>query len=476
MAVNLSSLAGAGQQFFDNDGVPLAGGKLFSFEAGTTTPQTTFTSADGVTQHANPIILDSAGRVPGGQIWISAGLDYKFVLETSDSVLIATWDNITGINGTGVTSDASNVNYTPAGAGAVFTNVQSQFRVTPTQNNYSTNLNFLNAVAANATGKHYVANGANIGRTVDRLFVGGAAAQYGGGPNLPDIGSSWLGNPTDGPAYLASNATFLAYPQECRYGIVGAAKTSLPAGAGSAIAFGAIIINDGALPAWGQIIEAQHETTTDTTWGMEIAIKNASGGVSTFTPFTETGPNRTIGIQLSGGGDNAFGPAATNACSVGIIFATSNGKGFNSGITFRAGSIPTGNAIELPFNYRMAWYDSTGIKSAEISATNNTPSTQMRFNMGSNNFNFLNNAAQSVFYITTTATAVNRIQIAAVDTGNHPQIAADGSDTNIDLRLLPKGTGLIRFGTFSSSADVACNGWVSIKDNAGTTRKLMTTA
>jgi hypothetical protein len=128
MAVNLSSLAGAGQQFFDNDGVPLAGGKLFSFEAGTTTPQITFTSADGVTQHANPIILDSAGRVPGGQIWLSTGLNYKFVLETSDSVLIATWDNITGINGTGITSDASNVNYTPAGVGAVATTVQAKLR------------------------------------------------------------------------------------------------------------------------------------------------------------------------------------------------------------------------------------------------------------------------------------------------------------------------------------------------------------
>jgi hypothetical protein len=128
MAVNLSSLAGAGQQFFDNDGVPLAGGVLFSFEAGSTTPQTTFTSADGVTQHANPIILDSAGRVPGGQIWLSAGLNYKFVLETSDSVLLATWDNITGINGTGITSDASNVNYLPAGAGAVTTTVQTKLR------------------------------------------------------------------------------------------------------------------------------------------------------------------------------------------------------------------------------------------------------------------------------------------------------------------------------------------------------------
>jgi hypothetical protein len=117
MTVNLSALAGAGQQFFDNNGVPLSGGKLYSYEAGTTTPQTTYTTATGApgTEHTNPIILDSAGRVPGGQIWLSAGLDYKFVLKTSLEVPIASWDNITGINGTGIAVDAANVSYVPAG-------------------------------------------------------------------------------------------------------------------------------------------------------------------------------------------------------------------------------------------------------------------------------------------------------------------------------------------------------------------------
>jgi len=112
MPVNLSALAGAGQQFFDNNGVPLTGGKLFSYAAGTTTPQTTYTSATGLTAHSNPIILDAAGRVPSGEIWLTAGSNYKFVLNTSSDVLIATWDNITGINGTGITTAASNVSFT----------------------------------------------------------------------------------------------------------------------------------------------------------------------------------------------------------------------------------------------------------------------------------------------------------------------------------------------------------------------------
>lgn len=128
MTVNLSALAGAGQQFFDNNGVPLSGGKLYSYAAGTTTPQATYTSISGATPLSNPIILDSAGRVPTGEIWLTAGSNYKFVLKTSVDVTLATWDNITGINGTGITSNAVNVQYDPAGTGAVSTNVQAKLR------------------------------------------------------------------------------------------------------------------------------------------------------------------------------------------------------------------------------------------------------------------------------------------------------------------------------------------------------------
>lgn len=110
--VNLSAMAGAGQQFFDNNGTPLSGGKLFSCEAGTTTPQITYTTAAGDVAHTNPIVLDSAGRVPSGQIWLVAGDNYKFVLTTAADVQIASWDNITGINGTGITTNASSVAFT----------------------------------------------------------------------------------------------------------------------------------------------------------------------------------------------------------------------------------------------------------------------------------------------------------------------------------------------------------------------------
>ena len=98
MAVLLSPVGGVAGQFFDNNGNPLSGGKMYSYVAGTTTPQVTYTSGSGATAHSNPIVLDSGGRVPGGEIWLTDGFQYKFVLKTSTDVLIGTYDNIVGIN------------------------------------------------------------------------------------------------------------------------------------------------------------------------------------------------------------------------------------------------------------------------------------------------------------------------------------------------------------------------------------------
>ena len=98
MAVNLSPFGGVGAQFLDNSGNVLTGGKIFTYAAGTTTNQTTFTSNTGLTPHSNPIILDAAGRVPSGEIWLSDTLIYKFILRDSNDVLLATYDNLVGIN------------------------------------------------------------------------------------------------------------------------------------------------------------------------------------------------------------------------------------------------------------------------------------------------------------------------------------------------------------------------------------------
>jgi hypothetical protein len=103
MAVNLSPVGGVAAQFFTNTGAVLTGGKLYTYLAGTTTPAVAYTSSQGTTAWTNPIVLDAAGRVSGsGEIWLTDGIIYKFVLKDSNDVLIATYDNITGINSNSV--------------------------------------------------------------------------------------------------------------------------------------------------------------------------------------------------------------------------------------------------------------------------------------------------------------------------------------------------------------------------------------
>lgn len=117
MAVSLSILGGAGAQFFDDNGDPLSGGKIYTYAAGTTTPLATYTTNSGAVAHTNPIILDAAGRIANsGEIWLTDNASYKFVLKTSTDTLIKTWDNITGLNSN---LTASDVAYIP-GAGSLF--------------------------------------------------------------------------------------------------------------------------------------------------------------------------------------------------------------------------------------------------------------------------------------------------------------------------------------------------------------------
>ena len=107
MSVTLSPYAGAGWQFFDNNGDPLSGGKIESYRAGTTTPLQTYTTNAGTVAHTNPIVLDSAGRVPA-EVWLLDGYSYKFILKDSNNVVIGTYDNISA-----APTDASSVTWTP---------------------------------------------------------------------------------------------------------------------------------------------------------------------------------------------------------------------------------------------------------------------------------------------------------------------------------------------------------------------------
>jgi hypothetical protein len=116
-------------QFFDANGAPLVGGKLYSYAAGTTTPQATYTDAGGVTPNANPIILDSRGEA---SVWLGTAL-YKFKLTTSTDVEVWTVDNVGGfatLAQLAASGGSALVGFIQTGTGAVATTVQAKLRET----------------------------------------------------------------------------------------------------------------------------------------------------------------------------------------------------------------------------------------------------------------------------------------------------------------------------------------------------------
>jgi hypothetical protein len=107
MAVNLSPVGNA-QQFFDNTGLPLNGGLIYTYQAGSTTPLATYTDINGTIANSNPIVLDSSGRLPN-EVWLTYGFNYKFVVKTSAFVTLGTYDNLYGIIGVANTSTGTTI-------------------------------------------------------------------------------------------------------------------------------------------------------------------------------------------------------------------------------------------------------------------------------------------------------------------------------------------------------------------------------
>lgn len=162
MSVTLSPLAGAAAQFFDDNGVPLTGGKLYTYAAGTTTPKAAYTDYTGATPHTNPIILDAAGRPPS-EVWLTFGDAYKFILKDSNDTLVGTFDNIEGIPPF-YTARASVVFNGSTAAIASSLNVNSVVR--NAAGNYT--ITFTSGILSNA---NYAVSGSALGTTSLAPFV-----------------------------------------------------------------------------------------------------------------------------------------------------------------------------------------------------------------------------------------------------------------------------------------------------------------
>lgn len=135
------------QCFPDNlaSGKPLAGGKIFTYQAGTSIQQATFTDATGLIQNTNPVILDAAGCA---SIWLTSGQAYRFVAQNSVGVQEWVTDQVSGLSTVGSASNQAVTTVAFSGAPTFVATGQYQlFKMTLTGNVISSTLSMTGITA-----------------------------------------------------------------------------------------------------------------------------------------------------------------------------------------------------------------------------------------------------------------------------------------------------------------------------------------
>jgi hypothetical protein len=133
--VNLSPIFN-GWQGFSINGIPLAGGLINTYQAGTVTPVATYTTNVGNVANSNPIQLDASGHPPF-EIWLVQGQAYKFVVTDSLGLNSFTYDNIVGVGDLSAflallasSIGSTLIGFLQAGAGAILRTLQDKERDT----------------------------------------------------------------------------------------------------------------------------------------------------------------------------------------------------------------------------------------------------------------------------------------------------------------------------------------------------------
>lgn len=446
MAVYLAPTFGVGYQGFVTSNVPNAGGQVWTYLAGSSTLAATYTNNSGSIAQSNPMLLDSTGRIPsGGEVWLTGGQTYKFVVQDAYGNTLGTYDNLIGIG------DPSPINTT--------------------------------AINQSSTGNFYLGNGARINKINDRLFVGGATVNDGAYPNVSkDWLASFQGSYVGGsnPSTVSGVMNVLTDPSNgnSAEAIIGGAQSVLFTGAGaSAIGTQGYGINNNSTYktyAWGFYGEAHRiNNTVGSVWGMELDVTQY-GSLAPVDPYgSETGVagQLAIALQLScGAGHSATGQF--NASSPLVI--TANPMPFDKGIVVTNGSIGSSNmALVMAQNHQIQWFAALNTPTTAIQSTATTAAGTHLLSFQQGGTFFENNSDFSTCFGINTATGqANYLYVSPATTTNAPSLQAIGADTNVDMLLSCKGSGVVRFGTYTAGV-VTQAGYITVKDSGGTTRRLL---
>lgn len=325
----------------------------------------------------------------------------------------------------------------------------------------------------------------NIFRFRDRAFIGNAALMH---SNRSGANTTFLPDATTGANWGPRDSQFAVMADVGNIAIMGASRaldgdaiSSPPAPIGVA----GFVINDTATlgrAAWAMYSDIQHQASVSaSSYGLEVAAKNKAAD------FTDQPYQLTYGVKgiwLAAGGDNAYGGAATNPSNAAIVILKNDDYGWNRGIVFGADAITgtdgvssTGVAISMARGHVLRWYYAGGNTGASIRSDVDTATTNAQSLVFANAaLQLFNSASKRSFQARSVTNGVNFIDALQAVASSPPTLGAAGDDTDIDLLLAGKGTGVVRFGTYTAGAATDSTGYITVKDAAGNSRKLMVQA
>jgi hypothetical protein len=294
-------------------------------------------------------------------------------------------------------------------------------------------------------------NGANIWRVRDRLMIGDAVEADGKFAGDGDRGT-WMGNDAVASGWAVRDSLVLAMSPNGKMAITGASRSSDNTdGFEVPIGVSGFLINDDSVSGWALYADVQHESSG---WsaGLEVAAKNKSGADNTATPYDLSGSGGVFGLWLAGGGAAATGGLPTDPSNTAIAILK-NAHTWNKGIVFGAdaltgsdGTTGAATAIEMGRGQIVRWRTPSDTVGASIRSDVTTTSNDLTLLFTDKALTLFGpGGTTSGFKFNITASAVNRLEVTSQVTGVAPSLSATGSDTNVSINFVPKGSGRIQY-------------------------------
>lgn len=326
-----------------------------------------------------------------------------------------------------------------------------------------------------------IGSGANIWKARDRYLFGDAVDQDG---NKTPTERTWVGQSANGfMTYFDSRTQVASFSSIGAVAAAFASRSSdnVQIGERNTIGAGSFVDNNNAnaddkKSVWSFYGHAVHSNDNHFTCCMEVDIANRQPTVTT-TPYSMGSDGTTAGHWIGTGGETSQSGQSVNPASLAIgIVSTGTrdaiagtGALFDKGIVFQSnaltgcdGATGIATAIEMARGHKINWLTPTNGYAAQVRSENaiTANATSIVFANGGMTVRGLKPdlvTEQNLFAVAAAPSAVNYFQAEASIAGSPVLMRATGTDTNIDMALFPKGSGVLRLGYSVAPASVPAN-------------------